>query len=300
MIKSIILYLLLFLIQIFITKCGKSIAYDKEKKIAICIPPKSGSTSFWNWYYSTKFNKKWKYKDFPWIQDVTSVRWNDTMRYLTSKQEWSYFHQEKNNKLVYSIAIIRDPKERLISSWKSKLACDVKKYKTDINDRARMIASLLELLPDWNQYTINGGKKIIPNCLKISQFLDVMLKITKSVTTLGQISQINSHFRSQRSLCFTKADPSMWNQVTLISNNTAIKELSHHLGVDINQHPLEHVHKTTKVRINLTPEDERKLDLITATDYKFLNKFLSSSKSSNNNKDKKNNHEKKEAFLTID
>ena len=298
MITHIIFHILILVIQIFLIKGGKTIAYDKEKKIIVCVPPKSGSTSFWNWYYSIKFSKKWKYKDFPWIQDVTSIRWNDTMRYLTSRQEWSYFHQEKDDKVAYSIAIIRDPKERLISSWKSKLACDVKKYKTDIHDRARMITSLLELLPDWNEYNINGGKKLIPDCLKISHFLDVMLKITKSVTNLRQMSQINGHFRSQRSICFTKADPSLWNQVSLISNTTVIRELGQHLGIDINEHPLEHEHKTAKVRVNLTPEDERKLDLITATDYKFLNKYLSNY--SNSYKQKKKNGVKKEAFMNID
>jgi len=71
-----------------------------------------------------------------------------------------------------SMAVIRDPKERIISSWKSKITCYDVEYHTDVGDRKKFVNELLNLaglptafasgLPDSDPESL---------CLSLTEFL---------------------------------------------------------------------------------------------------------------------------------
>merc|ERR1719379_1867238 len=76
----------------------------------------------------------WKGKGPPYVQDVLSERWkmngNQVFRQVLDETK-----QDRIMKKAFSFALIRDPKERLVSAWKSKLACE-DWYGVDTYDRA--------------------------------------------------------------------------------------------------------------------------------------------------------------------
>ena len=47
-----------------------------ERIALVCVPAKSGSTSFYNWLYRVLAGRPWPYRGSPWIHNTTSPRWH--------------------------------------------------------------------------------------------------------------------------------------------------------------------------------------------------------------------------------
>ena len=51
-----------------------------ERVALVCVPAKSGSTSFYKWLYRALAGRPWPYSGSPWVHNTTSPRWHGAHR----------------------------------------------------------------------------------------------------------------------------------------------------------------------------------------------------------------------------
>lgn len=136
-------------------------------------------------------------------------------------------------KAVFTLLIIRDPIERLISSFKSKIACNSTYFKTDYYDRHALVPQLLNLRGKKDQlYTDVMQMKYEERCLSFNQFL-VVLKDIHSMPS--KKSRLNQHFLPQDLECLRDSNrrdidiSKSWKAVGNISNITVYHQFFEHL-----------------------------------------------------------------------
>eukprot|EP00041_Stephanoeca_diplocostata_P010328 m.164092 g.164092 ORF g.164092 m.164092 type:complete len:195 (+) comp18111_c0_seq48:376-960(+) len=116
-----------------------SVYYIPDAKVMLCILPKSGSTSFFQWLYNASTGGQ-SWTDCPTRRaarnihpsNVLSTCWKNLVgqrqhtlkikrfRDLAADQK----HEAVSSDDVFRFSLVRDPVSRAISGWKSKLACD--------------------------------------------------------------------------------------------------------------------------------------------------------------------------------
>ena len=99
-----------------------------RREALVCVPAKTGSSSFYRWLFHTVANKPWPFDDSPWVQDIRSARWKGLRetRYMIksldklapSAQRWWL-----TSPGIKRFAMHRSPIERAISSYHSKVSC---------------------------------------------------------------------------------------------------------------------------------------------------------------------------------
>mmetsp|Transcript_68754 Transcript_68754/g.149638 ORF Transcript_68754/g.149638 Transcript_68754/m.149638 type:complete len:311 (+) Transcript_68754:104-1036(+) len=225
-----------------------------DHNVVACGCGKCGSTSMWNFIYEKEFGQVWPYKGDPYVQDVTSERWNGKVIHERDEEAQA----EIMNK-SFSFALIRDPKERLISSWKSKVACQGELYGTDVLTREFFTQRLLQ--------TAGQGPSAKVPCLSLQQFLEALQK----VFNLERERFLDRHFLPQSYGCFFKYPPEQWSVVATVRNNTAFDQLAGRFGARGGGLPYEHA---STARVEVTPEALRLLDNITAAEYEMLGDYL--------------------------
>ena len=105
--------------------------FDEERTVTLCTCAKCGSTSLYQTLYSILHGKSWDFNDPPWVQRLDySQRWTNVNASRTTR--WNTTND--------SIAFVRDPKERIISAWKSKVGC----HDNTDSGRARIVPNLLD------------------------------------------------------------------------------------------------------------------------------------------------------------
>lgn len=226
--------------------------YMPAEKVLMCACAKCGSTSVYEFLYSQALGRPWNYSGTPYIQDVTSPRWEGKFKLLDVDQARTAIQAKK----VFSFALMRDPKSRIISSWKSKVACDGEvRWGTDLRDRARMLPKLAEL----------AGVQPA-ECLEFEDFVATLAKVHR----MGQAKLLNVHFRPQQHGCFRDFDPPQWSKVANIADANAAHELAMQFGnLDVKEFP--HMHSSpASGAVNMTDRAQRLLDEITHDEYALL------------------------------
>jgi hypothetical protein len=113
----------------------------------LCACAKCGTTSFYRYLYKHIFGIDYIAEygfTKPWIQNVyENPRWKPAFN--TTKMNDHDLLDLIGRPDTFSLALIREPKERFISAWKSKIACDGKRWHTDIKDRENLVLGLLDL-----------------------------------------------------------------------------------------------------------------------------------------------------------
>jgi len=145
------------------------------------------------------------YRGPPWIHDLSNKKlWTNIQ--AKQKRDWSNFEKQD------SFALIRDPKERIVSAWKSKVGCDTK---ADIDDHRVLVPFLLNLAGSniTARVDSSGG---FP-CLDFSDNLAVLSQIH----TQGKEGFLENLFLPQHLGCFKYAPPSMWTAVMTITDPNA-------------------------------------------------------------------------------
>lgn len=218
----------------------------------ICICAKCGSTSLYEFLYSEAFGKDWNYPDTPYIHDVLSGRWEGKFTVLDSAQAARVI----GSNATFSFALMRDPKVRIISSWKSKVACDVSgTWGTDKADRARMVPKLMALAGQANA-----------SCLSFDDFVETLAKVHRK----GMAAKLNVHFRPQQEGCFREFPPPRWSKVAAISDASAATELARHLGDDqVTDFPHQHSSASSST-LEISPRAQELLNEITKEEYAVL------------------------------
>ena len=167
----------------------------------VCVPAKAGSTSFYFWLYAALAGVQWPYSGPPWIQDVSSDRWaggNLTGVRLARFAALPYRQRARilSDANVKRFALTRDPLERALSAYYSKVACDT----GDKGDHAGVIHQLLKQAPRALAAGLGAGSypnRSVP-CLSASDFARMVLEARLNPNTRWQV---NSHFMPQSDSC---------------------------------------------------------------------------------------------------
>lgn len=232
------------------------ISYPKYN-VVVCACAKCGCTSFADFIYNTIFGRQWDYSGPPWIMD-NSDRWEGQREFITTESASTFMQ----NPEVFSLAIVRDPIERVQSAWKSKVACDEEGYTTDVSGRDKFVPALLAL----------AGNTSEALCLSFPDFVDTLL----SVHVQGKDSALNPHFLPQHLDCFKDFPVSKWSMVTNISDSAAAKELGRQLG-NTTASSFPHSHQSSapdSPELLVSETVRRRLDFITKAEYMALGMVL--------------------------
>lgn len=235
------------------------------KPASLCACAKCGTTSLWEELFNFVQGKSFKsmnYTGSPGIHTLSNKKlWTNIQ--AERKKDWSNFkHQD-------SFALIRDPKERIISAWKSKVTCDTNK---EILGHRLFVPSLLKLA---------GSSNIIARtdpgfpCLDMSDYLAVLAKVHAQ----GKEGLLEDHFLPQHLGCFKDVPPSMWTVVTAISDpnarcslRSAVLKSGNMSNTDDGCQMIK-THSYTET-VNLTRADKIILDKITSKEYEMLGPYL--------------------------
>jgi len=228
--------------------------YMPEENLVACGCGKCGTTSMWSFIYERKFGQPWSYMDEPFVQEVTSERWHGKVLHETDEVVQHQIMAQVN----LSFALVRDPKERLLSSWKSKLACEGELFGTDVPTRAYFTQRLLETA-GWHSPEVT--------CLSLGDFLEAL----KRVHELNRQQYLDRHFLPQSDGCFSRFPPEKWSMVTTVSNTEAFDVLAEKLGSSGGEVPYTHA-STSKVAVS--EEALALLDEVTASEYELLRDYL--------------------------
>lgn len=228
-----------------------------DRKVVVCACAKCGSTSMLQYVYANTFGHNWSYSGEPYLQEVWSERWESQFKVLNDFASQQHAMHDPD---TFSFALIRDPKERVLSAWSSKAACDQEWSLTaDTADRAILVPKLLAL----------QGKGQKADCLELHEFLVVL----KDIQDANKTAQLNDHFRPQTHQCFTDFTPDHWSKVVEIGAPHSFDELGHVLS-GAKQGPPPHSHTSYHGFYSMTKEDEKLLDEITADERGMLSKYL--------------------------
>jgi len=236
---------------------------NKIRDLVVCGCAKCGSTSMYHYIYKSEFEHIWPYNGQPWIQTLKSPRWAG---------KWTVEHDQKQQKKIMehatSFALIRDPKERLVSSWKSKVTCN-ENYGVDIPDRNHFVPELLRL---------RGANDNIANnidCLNLLDFCEAL----RAVQVQGKSRYLNQHFLPQNLGCFKSFPPNTWTAVGPITDSRTFTVLAANLRKGststkaANKSTKKVNHMSTK-GVMISEKVAELLDLVTVDEYEMLGRYL--------------------------
>lgn len=177
----------------------------------------------------------------------------------------------------YSFALIRDPKERLVSAWKSKFACDDLGYDVDTNDRGRMMTRLVAHL---------GGFRANYTCFSLEDYITA-LGICHRDPTGKALRGLNDHIIPQTDACFLKYPPKQWTRVVSSLDIGSLRQIAERAGNRSAADHYPHMHtssalapgqkkplSTSELVASLGAESSKILDEITAKEYVMLGPYL--------------------------
>lgn len=231
--------------------------YLPGQNVVVCSCAKCGSTSLYRFLYQSEFGQNWPYSGRPFLQETTSPRWDNRVVSLHTAASQADIMQK-----AFSFALVRDPRERLISAWKSKVACDGEHTGVNVEDRATIVPELLRLA---------GMKTARVTCLPFDKFVSALYQ----VHTKGRAMYLNNHFRPQDTWCFQNFPVVHWSVVTNIKADRPFETLLQHLHNDSsNIADLKPGHRSSTTEVHPSAKVSFLLDQITANEYKVLKPFL--------------------------
>jgi len=239
--------------KFFLKQCQEDIFmhYMKEQNTVLCGCGKCGTTSMYEYVFKSTKGKEFTWKDKPFVQDVTSERWEGSFEHVVDEQK-----QDKIMKDAFSFALIRDPKERLVSSWKSKVACDDAMGHDDTSHFVKILYILMEWEPDPNV-----------TCFSLEDFAGALHKIH----VLGNEKYLDRHFLPQSMGCFWRFQPDQWSEVKYIGDEGSFTKLAEALHSADAEPPHSHASTAT---VTITPKIANMLNDITAEEYRVLGAYL--------------------------
>merc|ERR1719410_2109058 len=225
-----------------------------KKDIVVCACAKCGSTTFYNFLYNITFGHEWPHlrRNGPWVQEMMSSPWSGIGKKVKSPK------MVKN--APFSFALYRDPQERIISAWKSKITCD-NKYHTEKKERVKMTKELLNL----------SGSNESKACLSFDEYLKALVTIHKKRLEY----KLNTHFLPQHLGCFRYNNPYDWTVVTSIEAKGAKcmfteKAFGKKSNISGEECDFVHTHESGSSKFEISPKQEKMLNLITHQEYIFF------------------------------
>lgn len=230
--------------------------YLPSHQTLICSCFKCGSTTLYNFVYEEIFHKPFNFSGWPHVKDV-SARWEGEMVVAQA----SVMHSPS----MFSFALVRDPKDRLLSAWKSKAACFSEGCKTDTD--LNYVPQLLALA-----YGSSGDHPLSHGILEQNRLclsFDEYLQALSRVHGHGDEKYLEPHFLPQQYGCFEHLPLHSWSQVIEIKEPDAFSALAEHLGAPLHNGMPDHMH-STDCKITMTDEQANMLDVLTHEEYAFF------------------------------
>lgn len=236
--------------------------YMPGHELVVCACAKCGSSSMYEFIYEQEFGGHWPYHGAPFAQTTDSSRWEGRFQEVDVQDQAAVFSE------AFSFALVRDPVERIISAWKSKVACDENHTGVDRSDRSRMVPALLSLIEEEPRET----------CLSLDDFVRALYIAHK----LGRAAELNVHFLPQDKACFAKFPADTWSKVIAISEPDSFEELAVRLHDGKLQKkkkkdvapPKLHSSGSKQATSTVSTDTSSMLAAITASEYRMLGKFL--------------------------
>ena len=233
----------------------------------LCACAKCGSSSMWEELFAIVEGRSFQSMNYTgplWIHDLSNKKLWTNIR-AQRKTDWSNFKNQN------SFALIRDPKVRIVSAWKSKVTCDTEK---EIDGHIRLVPKLLKLAGSSSNITARTDRGF--PCLDLSDYLAVLSQIHEQ----GNEGLLDEHFLPQHLGCFKSAPPSMWTAVKAISDPTTRCSLKSVVSKSATKSNTEHDCEMMKRHgrkiksTNITREDEVFLEKITRKEYELLGQYV--------------------------
>jgi len=208
-------------------KCGHRtmVNYFPKLNLAFCTCAKCGSSSAYRTIFKQLFHKDYP-EGRPWVHS-NSVRWSGERRTIGFKKVL----EQERQKQVDMVALVRDPYDRLISSWKNKFRCG--SSGVDRADRARLVPKLLNLA--------RVPKRKRKDCLSITDFAMAV----QQVYLQGDACKLDCHLRPQSLKCFAEIAPTEYRLVTTAKQIGALYPV-----VFAN---MSHTHKSNTAPLDIHP-----------------------------------------------
>lgn len=239
----------------------------------ICACAKCGSSSLYSELYAIVHGRSFasmNYTGRPSIHELTNQKLWKNIHAKKLVDDWPEYDEFKKHG---SFALIRDPRERIVSAWKSKVSC----VEAEVPGHKRLVPHLLELAGPIDNVTARTDLGF--PCMGLSDYLSVLSQIH----TQGNEGLLDRHFRPQHLGCFKDIPPSMWTVVTTIADpNTrcSLKSVllknspTNSLDATDNSGCLMMKSHGRKNNNTLTNKDEVLLDQITRREYEMLKQYL--------------------------
>lgn len=242
--------------------------YMPKRNVVVCGCASCGTNSLYEYIYRTEFHKNFSEtfsNTAPLVHEVSSPRWHSKFWMISDEAKKAEVMKD-----AFSFAVIRDPRERLISAWKAKIACGCGEEPCDAETekaRPKMVEALLDLSESDKSASENDGQ-----CMNFEQFLHAVSKIHKA----GKANRLDSHFLPMGMGCFAEYPPSNWSKIVTLKRPGALNTLAKQLGATHAIAPLSHV---SKRKVLLSAEAVALMDEITEPDYELLGEYLAKEKS---------------------
>lgn len=206
-----------------ITADNTDFKYLPKADILFMTLAKGGTTSTFNWVYYGMAGIKYNRTGCEtYVQDLKSPCWIDHAKYLfqlPEDEQWRVLTSAE----TLRIAIQRNPFERLVSSWKSKITCDDDKYGTDVRNRDHMVPQLLR------QGGMPEDSRVCLSIVEFAEALDaVRTRVGTSATKLTSLRNIDVHLRPQE-FYFDEVDYDIVLDVKDLGNATYLKPIMERL-----------------------------------------------------------------------
>lgn len=201
-----------------ITANNTDFRYFPRANLLLMTMAKGGTTSTFNWLYHGMRGREYHHVDCEtYVQDISSECWGDdviNLYKLDEQEQWRILTSRE----TLRVAIQRNPFERLVSSWKSKITCESEVYGTDVRNRGEIVPRLLRRagLPDDKE------------CLSLAEYAEALEaarnRVKDPAGKLGSLRQLDVHVRPQE-FYFDEVDYDLILDVKDLGNRTYVKPI---------------------------------------------------------------------------
>eukprot|EP00448_Togula_jolla_P018045 CAMPEP_0170590610 /NCGR_PEP_ID=MMETSP0224-20130122/11960_1 /TAXON_ID=285029 /ORGANISM="Togula jolla, Strain CCCM 725" /LENGTH=288 /DNA_ID=CAMNT_0010914415 /DNA_START=69 /DNA_END=932 /DNA_ORIENTATION=+ len=223
-----------------------------------CACAKCGTTAMLNFIYSRAMGHDWPYSVSADHKDIHNIfaEWWTHVEEPQFELVWDKDRQAELMDSAFSLAVIRDPMERLISAFKSKIQCAVGPHRGDPG-REAFVKQLREL----------QGLETDETCLELTDFLEALASIHAN----GDAQYLNDHFLPQNLACFYTYPPDRWTVVSTVAESDFFSVLASALDSTNTTPPGQH---SSGTKILVTETDYALLQNITTDEYAMIGDYL--------------------------
>lgn len=177
-----------------ITKENRDLRYFLDEDILIMTMGKAGTSSFLHWFY-TGLTSLYRYSrdecEGRPLQNVSNPCWRNKVVYLFELPEDEQWRALRSQHTL-RIAIQRDPYERLVSCFKSKLSCQPIRFGTALPGRGIIVPRLRR------EAGIDPATVRRPECMNITEFAQALLLARDNLRARDPtLRSMDRHYRPQ-------------------------------------------------------------------------------------------------------